>query len=202
MNAGVQVFVYPEELDHTAPDALAAQILELGCDAVSVSVAYHRARRVFPRHRRVSVLTGSTLYVEPSADRYGPLARLAKAEQRLETDARRDERAVAVGARLDVQRAAREHAHTLVAGKHAARAVVRNRDRDGVAAELEDLRRQPVRRRVVELLGIDEDLNARVHEEKLRRTSSLGSTPSPGPSGSRATTPSIASGVTSVASSS
>ena len=48
MNAGVQVFVYPEELDHTAPDALAAQILDLGCDAVSISVAYHRARRVFP----------------------------------------------------------------------------------------------------------------------------------------------------------
>ncbi len=43
MNAGVQVFVYPEELDHMAPDALAAQVLELGCDAVSVSVAYHRA---------------------------------------------------------------------------------------------------------------------------------------------------------------
>ena len=35
VNAGVQVFVYPEELDHTAPDELAAQILDLGCDAVS-----------------------------------------------------------------------------------------------------------------------------------------------------------------------
>ena len=45
MNGGVQVFLYPEELDHTAPDELAAQVLELGCD-VSVSVAYHRARRV------------------------------------------------------------------------------------------------------------------------------------------------------------
>ena len=73
MNAGVQVFVYPEELDHTAPDELAAQILDLGCDAVSVAVAYHRARRVFPRHRRVSVLTGSTLYVEPQSIRYGSL---------------------------------------------------------------------------------------------------------------------------------
>ena len=50
VNGGVQVFLYPEELDHTAPDELAAQVLELGCDAVSVSVAYHRARRVFPRH--------------------------------------------------------------------------------------------------------------------------------------------------------
>ena len=73
MSAGVQVFLYPEELDHVEPAALAAQVLELGCDAVSVAVAYHRGRRVFPRHRRVSVLTGSTLYVEPERDRYGSL---------------------------------------------------------------------------------------------------------------------------------
>jgi hypothetical protein len=73
VNAGVQVFVYPEELDHVAPDALAALVLELGCDAVSVSVSYHRARRVFPRHHRISVLTGSTLYVEPERTRYGSL---------------------------------------------------------------------------------------------------------------------------------
>ena len=72
MNGGVQVFLYPEELDHTAPDEL-AQVLELGCDAVSVSVAYHRARRVFPRHGRVSVLTRSTLYIEPDRSRYGSL---------------------------------------------------------------------------------------------------------------------------------
>ncbi|MCP9484451.1 MAG: hypothetical protein MSC30_01195 [Gaiellaceae bacterium MAG52_C11] len=71
MNAGVQVFVYPEELDHTGPSDLAAQVLELGCDAVSVAVAYHPARRVFPRHRRVSVLTRSTLYLEPERSRYG-----------------------------------------------------------------------------------------------------------------------------------
>jgi hypothetical protein len=73
VNAGVQVFVYPEELDHTGPDELAAQVLELGCDAVSVSVAYHRARRVFPRHGRVSVLTQSTIYLEPDRSRYGSL---------------------------------------------------------------------------------------------------------------------------------
>jgi hypothetical protein len=71
VNAGVQVFVYPEELDHTGPSDLAAQVLELGCDAVSVAVAYHPARRVFPRHRRVSVLTRSTLYLEPERSRYG-----------------------------------------------------------------------------------------------------------------------------------
>ena len=73
MSTGVQVFLYPEELEHVEPAALAAQVLELGCDAVSVAVAYHRGRRVFPRHRRVSVLTRSTLYVEPARDRYGSL---------------------------------------------------------------------------------------------------------------------------------
>ena len=84
----------------------------------------------------------------------------------------------------------------------AAGAVVGNRDGDGIATEVEDLRRELVRRGVVELLRVDEDLDAGVHAEKLRRTSSLGSTPSPGPSGSRATTPSISSGAASVGSSS
>jgi hypothetical protein len=73
VSAGVQVFLYPEELEHVEPAALAAQVLELGCDAVSVAVAYHPGRRVFPRHRRVSVLTRTTLYVEPERDRYGSL---------------------------------------------------------------------------------------------------------------------------------
>ena len=73
MSAGVQVFLYPEELEHVEPEALAAQVLELGCDAVSVAVAYHRGRRVFPRHRRMSVLTRTTLYVEPERARYGAL---------------------------------------------------------------------------------------------------------------------------------
>ncbi len=73
MNGGVQVFLYPEELEHVRPDALAEQVLELGCDAVSVAVAYHRGRRVFPRHRRVSVLTRTTIYLEPDAARYGTL---------------------------------------------------------------------------------------------------------------------------------
>lgn len=73
MSAGVQVFLYPEELEHVEPEALAAQVLELGCDAVSVAVAYHRSRRVFPRHRRISVLTRTTLYVEPERARYGEL---------------------------------------------------------------------------------------------------------------------------------
>lgn len=70
---GVQVFLYPEELDHVEPVALAAQVRELGFDAVSVAVAYHRGRRVFPRHGRVSVLTRATLYLEPDRARYGAL---------------------------------------------------------------------------------------------------------------------------------
>jgi len=70
---GVQVFLYPEELEHTGPDALAEQVLGLGCDAVGVAVAYHRGRRVFPRHRQVSVLTRTTVYVAPDAARYGAL---------------------------------------------------------------------------------------------------------------------------------
>jgi hypothetical protein len=74
VSAGVQVFLYPEELEHVEPAALAAQVLDLGCDAVSVAVAYHRGRRVFPRHRQVSVLTRTTLYVEPERARYGALA--------------------------------------------------------------------------------------------------------------------------------
>jgi hypothetical protein len=73
MSAGVQVFLYPEELEHVEPEALAAQVLDLGCDAVSVAVAYHRGRRVFPRHRRVSVLTRTTLYIEPERARYRSL---------------------------------------------------------------------------------------------------------------------------------
>jgi hypothetical protein len=73
VSAGVQVFLYPEELEHVEPDALAAQILELGCDAVSIAVVYHRGRRVFPRHRRVSVLARTTVYLEPDRGRYGVL---------------------------------------------------------------------------------------------------------------------------------
>jgi hypothetical protein len=83
VNPGVQVFLYPEELEHVAPDTLAAQVLELGCDAVGVAVAYHRARRVFPRHRRVSVLGGHVTYIAPDRRRYGALAPAATATPEL-----------------------------------------------------------------------------------------------------------------------
>jgi hypothetical protein len=73
VSPGVQVFVYPEELEHVSADALAAQVLEIGCDAVSISVVYHRARRVFPRHRRVSVLARNRVYIAPDLDRYGTI---------------------------------------------------------------------------------------------------------------------------------
>jgi hypothetical protein len=83
VNAGVQAFVYPEELDHVGPDELAEQVLRLGCDAVSVAVVYHRARRVFPRHRRISVLTGTTMYLAPDPSRYGAIAPTGSADARL-----------------------------------------------------------------------------------------------------------------------
>jgi hypothetical protein len=73
MTGGVQVFVYPEELEHVAPEALCVQVRELGCDGVSMAVSYHRGRRVFPRHERVSVLTERTLYFEPEQERYGAI---------------------------------------------------------------------------------------------------------------------------------
>ena len=83
MKAGVQVYVYPEELDHVSPEELVGQIVELGCDGVGVAVAYHRARRVFPRHRRVSVLTRSMLYLEPDRRRYGALVPEGRASEPL-----------------------------------------------------------------------------------------------------------------------
>jgi hypothetical protein len=73
----VQVFLFPEELEATPADALAEQILRLGCDAASVAVVYHRARRVLPRQARVSVLTSATTYFEPERTQYGELAPVA-----------------------------------------------------------------------------------------------------------------------------
>ena len=74
MIPGVQCFLFPEELEGTPADALAEQVLGLGCDAASVAVVYHRARRVLPRQARVSVLTTATTYFEPDRARYGELA--------------------------------------------------------------------------------------------------------------------------------
>ena len=84
MIPGVQVFVYPEELRFVSPEALAAQVADLGCDAVSVALAYHRARRVFPRHRHVSTLGESTVYFAPDHGRYGELVPDATAEPELQ----------------------------------------------------------------------------------------------------------------------
>jgi hypothetical protein len=81
---GIQVFLYPEELEHVDAAALAVQVRELGCDAVSVAVAYHPARRVFPRHRRISVLPGASLYITPRRDRYGELVPAATATPALQ----------------------------------------------------------------------------------------------------------------------
>ncbi len=82
MTSDVQVFLYPEELDAIAPDALAAQILELGCDAASVALVYHRGRRVLPRQARISALTTTTTYFEPERSRYGELVPVGNAPPR------------------------------------------------------------------------------------------------------------------------
>ena len=84
MSPGVQVFVYPEELRFTSPQALVALLADLGCDAVSMALVYHRARRVFPRHRHVSILTGTTAYFEPDRGRYGELVPDAVADPELQ----------------------------------------------------------------------------------------------------------------------
>ena len=83
MSPSVQVFVYPEELRFTGPEELAELVARLGCDAVSMALVYHRARRVFPRHRHVSVLAGTTAYFEPDPRRYGELRPDATADHAL-----------------------------------------------------------------------------------------------------------------------
>jgi hypothetical protein len=86
---GIQVWVYPEELLFTSPDALAEQVAELGCDAASMSVVYHRARRVFPRHGCISVLSRNGVYFTPNRTRYGELVPSATATPELQEKVRR-----------------------------------------------------------------------------------------------------------------
>lgn len=80
---GIQVFVYPEELESVEPGALAEQILGLGADAVSMALTYHRARRVLPRHGRVSVSPGGAVSFTPDVARYGELVPVATATDEL-----------------------------------------------------------------------------------------------------------------------
>jgi len=82
----VQAFVYPEELRFVAPDELAALVAGLGCDAVGMALVYHRARRIFPRHRHISVLRGTTAYFEPDPSRYGELRPTVIADPALRDD--------------------------------------------------------------------------------------------------------------------
>jgi hypothetical protein len=83
VNAGVQIFLYPEELEHTSPTELVELIRHIGADTAIVAVMYHRARRVFPRHRRVSVLTVPTFYLSPDRSRYRRLAPEGRATEGL-----------------------------------------------------------------------------------------------------------------------
>ena len=86
---GIQVWVYPEELLFTPPRMLAEQVAELGCDAASMSVVYHRARRVFPRHGHISVLSGNGVYFTPDRARYGELVPSVTASRALQEKVRR-----------------------------------------------------------------------------------------------------------------
>jgi hypothetical protein len=80
---GIQVFVYPEELESVEPAALAEQILELGFDAVSMALTYHRARRVFPRQGRISLSPGGAVSFTPEPARYGRLVPEPTASEQL-----------------------------------------------------------------------------------------------------------------------
>jgi hypothetical protein len=86
---GIQVWVYPEELLFTPPEALAEQVAELGCAAASMSVVYHRARRVFPRHGAISVLATNGVYFTPELGRYGTVVPEATATPELQRLVRR-----------------------------------------------------------------------------------------------------------------
>ncbi|MCZ7590431.1 MAG: hypothetical protein M5U27_16545 [Gaiella sp.] len=70
MNRAIQVFLYPEEIEHASPTEVVELIRDLGADTAIVAVMYHRSRRVFPRHQRVSVLAAPTLYLSPDRRRY------------------------------------------------------------------------------------------------------------------------------------
>jgi hypothetical protein len=87
--APVQVFAYPEELDAVEPAALVEQVLALGFDAVSVALAYHRARRVLPRQRRVSLSPGGAISFTPAAAGYERLVPGPTAPERLRRDVER-----------------------------------------------------------------------------------------------------------------
>jgi hypothetical protein len=89
MKGGVQVFAYPEELDAVEPAALAEQVLELGCDTVSMALTYHRARRVFPRQGRVAFSPGGAVSFTPSPSRYGRLVPEPTASAALRTTVER-----------------------------------------------------------------------------------------------------------------
>ncbi|ADB53514.1 hypothetical protein [Conexibacter woesei] len=68
------VFAYPEEAALAGPDALAAHVAELGFGGIAIALAYHRARRVFPRYGRISVCGSGHTAFAPERARYGALA--------------------------------------------------------------------------------------------------------------------------------
>jgi hypothetical protein len=116
VNQGVTLFCYPEELRYVEPDRLAEQVGELA-NSVSVALVYHRARRIFPRHRAVSTLSTTVAYFEPERSRYGVVTPASLADPELrrlvlrfrEACARRDVRFRAWVVALHDEHLAAEH---------------------------------------------------------------------------------------------
>lgn len=76
-------FCYPEDLELGSPEALLDLVESIGAGGVAVALTYHRARRVFPRPRRVVHAPPGCTSFQPSAGAYGALAPAATASREL-----------------------------------------------------------------------------------------------------------------------
>ena len=73
MSCAPFAFVYAEESRLAGPDNLAKMVADLGFGGIAVALAYHRARRVFPRYGRVSNAEQGHLTFAPRRSRYRAL---------------------------------------------------------------------------------------------------------------------------------
>lgn len=69
----IQVWLYPEEIPLAGARKLARAVADLGVNALSVALTYHRCVRVFPRYRAVRPGLAGGLQFDPSPSRYGAL---------------------------------------------------------------------------------------------------------------------------------
>jgi hypothetical protein len=76
--------MYPEDLLEQDPVLVARSVRELGLDAVSVALTYHRSRRVFPRARQIVRWSPpGAIYFTPELRRYGRLVPVSTAHPAL-----------------------------------------------------------------------------------------------------------------------